>query len=257
MNALTDRAHARNMNVVLDYVGNHVHEDHPLMDVHPDWTTDLYLPDGSLNTERWDEHRLTTWFDTFMPTLDLERPEVAEAMSDSAAWWALHSGIDGFRHDATKHISEVFWRKLTAKLKAAQQRSGKRLFQIGETYGSPDLIGSYLSSGMLDAQFDFNLYDKAVGAIAFEEGNWEDLVATNKPVCPRTARTTSWATSPETKTVRASLPCGREFGRQRGHEISGMDDGHPTFWRPGICQNATSHVLPHERPRNSMRVLRR
>ena len=180
MHALTDGAHARGMNVLLDYVGNHVHEDHPLMEAHPDWTTELYLPDGSLNTERWDEHRLTTWFDTFMPTLDLERPEVAEAMSDSAAWWALHSGIDGFRHDATKHISEVFWRKLTAKLKAAQQRTGKRLFQIGETYGSPDLIGSYLSSGMLDAQFDFNLYDKAVGAIAFEEGNWEDLVATNE-----------------------------------------------------------------------------
>ena len=180
MSALTDGAHERDMNVVLDYVGNHVHEDHPLMEVHPDWTTNLYLPDGTLNTERWDEHRLTTWFDTFMPTLDLERPEVAEAMSDSAAWWAFNSGIDGFRHDATKHISEVFWRKLTAKLKAAQQQTGKRLFQIGETYGSPDLIGSYLSSGMLDAQFDFNLYDKAVAAIAFEEGNWRDLVATNE-----------------------------------------------------------------------------
>jgi len=180
MNALTDAAHAQGMNVLLDYVGNHVHEDHPLMDVHPDWTTELYLPDGSLNTERWDEHRLTTWFDTFMPTLDLERPEVAEAMSDSAAWWAYNSGIDGFRHDATKHISEVFWRKLTTKLKAAQAETGKRLFQIGETYGSPDLIGSYLSSGMIDAQFDFNLYDKAVGAIAFDDGSWDDLVATNE-----------------------------------------------------------------------------
>ena len=88
MTHLTDVAHENGMNVLLDYVGNHVHEDHPLMDLHPDWTTNLYLPDGSLNTERWDEYRLTTWFDTFMPTLDLERPEVAEAMSDSAAWWA-------------------------------------------------------------------------------------------------------------------------------------------------------------------------
>ena len=83
MTHLTDLAHENGMNVLLDYVGNHVHEDHPLMDLHPDWTTELYLPDGSLNTERWDEYRLTTWFDTFMPTLDLERSEVAEAMSDS------------------------------------------------------------------------------------------------------------------------------------------------------------------------------
>lgn len=177
---LTDSAHARSMNVVLDYVANHVHQDHPLMEAHPDWTTNLYLPDGSLNTERWDDHRLTTWFDTFMPTLDLERPEVSAAMTDSAAWWAYHSGIDGFRHDATKHIPENFWRELTAKLKTAHAETGTRLFQIGETYGSPDLIGSYLSSGMLDAQFDFNLYDKAVGAIAFEEGSWDDLVQTNE-----------------------------------------------------------------------------
>ena len=51
-----------------------------------------------------DEQRLTTWFDTFMPTLDLRIPEVTEAMTDSAAWWVAHSDIDGFRHDATKHI---------------------------------------------------------------------------------------------------------------------------------------------------------
>ena len=179
LEALTSSAHEQDMNVVLDYVANHVHEDHPLMNIHPDWTTDLYLPDGTMNTEKWDEHRLTTWFDTFMPTLDLERDEVSEVMSDSAAWWAYHSGIDGFRHDATKHIPESFWRKLTFKLKEAQQQTGTRMFQIGETYGSPDLIGSYLSSGMIDAQFDFNLYDKMVGAIAFEDGNWEDLVQTN------------------------------------------------------------------------------
>lgn len=29
---------------------------------------------------------------------------------------------------------------------------------IGETYGSPELIGSYVKSGMLNAQFDFNVY---------------------------------------------------------------------------------------------------
>ena len=33
----------------------------------------------------------------------------------------------------------------------------------------PTSSESYLSGGMLDAQFDFNLYDKLVGAIAFEE----------------------------------------------------------------------------------------
>ena len=33
---------------------------------------------------------------------------------------------------------------------------------------------------MIDAQFDFNLYDKMVGTIAFDNGSWEDLVQTNR-----------------------------------------------------------------------------
>ena len=31
------------------------------------------------------------------------------------------------------------------------------LWMIGETYGSPELIGSYIKAGMLNAQFDFNI----------------------------------------------------------------------------------------------------
>lgn len=38
---------------------------------------------------------------------------------------------------------------------------GTTPYQIGETYGSPRLISSYLTTGMLDGQFDFNVYDIA------------------------------------------------------------------------------------------------
>jgi len=112
-----------------------------------------------LNTEKWDEYRLTTWFDTFMPTLDLSNPKVVDMMTDSAICWIKQFNLDGFRHDATKHITEQFWRELTLKIK--KQNKGKSLYQIGETYGSPQLISSYLTTGMLDGQFDFNVYDIA------------------------------------------------------------------------------------------------
>jgi len=161
---LIAEAHSRNMNVILDYVANHVHKEHPLYIEHPDWATSLYLPDGSLNTERWDEYRLTTWFDVFLPTLDLERPEVYEPMTDSALYWLTEFGLDGFRHDATKHIHENFWRRLTQKVK--QNVPDRSVYQIGETYGSKELIASYIGSGMLDSQFDFNIYDASVAAFA-------------------------------------------------------------------------------------------
>jgi cyclomaltodextrinase len=172
---LIEEAHKQNMNVLLDYVANHVHEEHPLYKEHPEWATELYLPDGTLNTERWDDHRLTTWFDTFMPTLDFSKPEVVETMTDSAAYWVTNYDLDGFRHDATKHIQLDFWRTLTRKVK---ERTDRLIYQIGETYGSYELINSYINTGMLDAQFDFNLYDAEVSTFAKNETSFERLANT-------------------------------------------------------------------------------
>ena len=42
----------------------------------------------------------------------------------------------------------------------------KVLYQIGETYGNSELISSYVNSGELNAQFDFNVYDDAVAVFA-------------------------------------------------------------------------------------------
>ena len=152
-------AHHKNMNILLDYVSNHLHEKHPVYIKHKNWTTPIDLPDGRKNIRLWDEERLTTWFDTFLPDLDYTNPEVIEAMSDSAMYWLEKYGIDGFRHDATKHVSEDFWRALTMKIKLYAQKNNVPVpYQIGETFGSRELIGSYVSSGQQNAQFDFNLY---------------------------------------------------------------------------------------------------
>jgi glycosidase len=152
-------AHHKNMNILLDYVSNHIHEKHPVYIKHKNWTTPIDLPDGRKNIRLWDEERLTTWFDTFLPDLDYTNPEVIQAMSDSAMYWLEKYGIDGFRHDATKHVSEDFWRALTMKIKLYAQKNNVPVpYQIGETFGSRELIGSYVSSGQQNAQFDFNLY---------------------------------------------------------------------------------------------------
>ena len=174
---LVRNAHKQNINVLLDYVANHVHELHPLYQQHPEFATNLYLPDGTMNVEKWDEQRLTTWFDTFMPSLDFSNPKVVDMMTDSAIYWLREFNLDGFRHDACKHVDETFWRMLTLKIK--QNFPGKNPYQIGETYGSPRLIASYLTSGMLDGQFDFNVYDIANTTFAGVGGDltrvWEVL----------------------------------------------------------------------------------
>ncbi len=172
---LLDKAHADNKNVILDYVSNHMHVESPTLTAHPDWTTPSDTPDGRPNRQLYDEFRLTTWFDDHIPTLDLERPEICAQLTDSALFWMQNYDFDGFRHDATKHVPEQYWRMLTRKL--CDSLPGRSFYQIGETYGSTALINSYVKPGMQDAQFDFNVYDTYIWATTSPEGSFEGLAS--------------------------------------------------------------------------------
>ena len=163
LRAVVGAAHDRGIKVLLDFVANHVHEDHPYVAAHPDWFGTLELPDGSLNVRRFDEYRLTTWFEPYLPSFDFQSsPEAVAQVTADAEWWLRESGADGFRQDAVKHIPTSFWRAMTDRLAGG----GERPFQIGETFGSYDLVASYVAPGLLDAQFNFALYDAAVSAFA-------------------------------------------------------------------------------------------
>lgn len=166
-------AHEHGLNVILDYVANHMHINSPTLKEHPNWHTDSILPDGRRNFELWDEARLTTWFDVHIPTLDLERPEVCSPMTDSALVWLEKFAFDGFRHDACKHIPLNYWRELGAKMK--QRYPNRHIWMIGETYGDPSLIGSYVKSGMLNSQFDFNIYHTAIDVLGKPEQSLERM----------------------------------------------------------------------------------
>ena len=173
LRTMLSTAHDTEMNVILDYVANHLHINSPVLQEHPDWTTDLILPDGRENIALWDEQRLTTWFDKHIPTLDLEREEVCEPMTDSALHWVRNFDFDGFRHDACKHIPLNYWRMLCHKMKS--EMPDRPLWQIGETYGSVELIGSYVKTGMIDSQFDFNLYHTSRDVIVDTNRSMRDI----------------------------------------------------------------------------------
>lgn len=176
LKSLISDVHGKDMNIILDFVSNHVHEDHPVVIDHPEWRTPLDLPDGRKNIRIWEDERLTTWFDTFLPSLDHSIPEVTDMLSDTALFWVKDYGFDGFRHDAAKHIPQDFWRTLTRKIKEEViVAQGKPVFQLGETFGSRELIGSYIGSGMMDGKFDFNLYFDARNVFAMDSEDFERL----------------------------------------------------------------------------------
>jgi cyclomaltodextrinase / maltogenic alpha-amylase / neopullulanase len=157
-------AHKHHIKVILDYVAHHVYIQNSLYKQHQDWFGVLTLPDGRKNLRLWDEQRLTTWFEPYLPTFNyLDSKDAREAMTDNAVWWLKETNADGFRHDAVKHIPNSFWRLLSQKIrKEIEIPQHKTIYQIGETFGSYQLVSSYVNNGQLNAQFNFNLYDVSI-----------------------------------------------------------------------------------------------
>jgi glycosidase len=174
---LVNKSHQNDIKILLDFVAHHVHEENPLWKEHRDWFGELNLPDGRKNLRLWDEYRLTTWFEPYMPSFDYtDSKEALETMTDNAVWWLKETDADGFRHDAVKHVPHEFWRLLTDKLNENfEQTEPSKVYQIGETFGGYDLISSYVNNGQLNAQFNFNLYDTAIPVFLKKEISFELL----------------------------------------------------------------------------------
>jgi glycosidase len=168
--------HYHKLRILMDFVSNHVHQEHPYFRDHPEWFGQFILPDGRKNLRLFDEYRLTTWFDSFLPSFDYPNaPEAIDTMVADAIWWMKTYKIDGFRHDAVKHVPNVFWRALTRKIR--EEFPDKDVYQVGETFGDHSLISSYVNNGQLSAQFNFNLYWPARYAFAEDEESFGGLAA--------------------------------------------------------------------------------
>ena len=171
------KSHKNDIKVLLDFVANHVHEEHPLWKEHRDWFGSLELFDGRKNLRLWDEYRLTTWFEPYMPSFDyVGSKDALQTMTNNAIWWLKETDADGFRHDAVKHVPNEFWRLLTKNIKEEIETPRQtQVYQIGETFGGYDLISSYVSNGQLSSQFNFNLYDTAIPVFLDPENSFKLL----------------------------------------------------------------------------------
>ncbi len=158
---IVNNVHEQDMKIILDFVSNHTHQEHPYVKNNRQWFGNVDLPDGRKNIRLWSEEtRLTTWFDTFLPSFDFQsNPDAVEQVTNDAIWWLKTYDLDGFRQDAVKHVPHTFWRDLTSKIRALDNE--KTYYQIGETFGSDQLIRSYVNPGELDAQFNFSIYVNA------------------------------------------------------------------------------------------------
>jgi glycosidase len=180
LKAMVASAHAHHIQVLIDYVMNHVHDTSPVYAQHPDW----FWPDDNGHGGNcvcgagcsWDTDRTRCWFDTFLPDFNFQVDDARRWSVENAVSWAKRIGIDGFRLDAVKHIETSWLTDLRARIDP-EVGWDQHFYMVGETFdGNRDLIKSYVDPNtMLDGQFDFPLRGAVLGTLLHRSGSMSDL----------------------------------------------------------------------------------
>jgi glycosidase len=106
---LVNGAHARNMSVILDWVGNHTSWDNGWITAHKNW----YLQDSSGNVVSPPK---TGWND--VAQLNFSNPAMRLAMISAMKYWVYTANVDGFRCDYADGPPVDFWKQAIDSLRA-------------------------------------------------------------------------------------------------------------------------------------------
>ncbi len=141
-------AHSRGIRVILDFVANHLSDEHPIFKAARD---DPDAPERSWFTFISDPPGYRSFFGVAsMPDINVENAAARRYLIDAAEYW-LEQGADGFRLDYANGPSHGFWSEFRAATRAAKPDS----VTIGEVVETAELQRSYL--GRLDGTLDFLL----------------------------------------------------------------------------------------------------
>ena len=168
LDALVTAAHRAGIRVLMDFVINHVHEDHEYVDAHPGWFR-TGCQCGTPGCD-WTTRRLDCSFRPYLPDVDWTHRDAGEQMIADALWWIERFDLDGLRVDAVKHVEDLAIINLSTRVHETFERGGTEYFLLGETamgWAGHDLsanlpeyatIARYIGPFGLSGQFDFVLY---------------------------------------------------------------------------------------------------
>ena len=128
LHALVAAAHARDMQVILDWVPDHTAPDNPWVHEHPDF----YYHDarGQPAVPHDLQGNPTDWTD--VRQLDYHNPAMRTAMIAAMRHWLVTYDLDGFRQDVAHFIPLDFWREANTALRAA---AGRPILLLAEAGG--------------------------------------------------------------------------------------------------------------------------
>lgn len=102
--SVLNKAHERDMKVIIDWVPNHTGWDHAWIKDHPEW----YEKDSTGAVTHPED---TDWYD--VASLNYDNEEMVKAMIADMGFWVTEVGIDGFRCDVAHNVPDAFWKEVS------------------------------------------------------------------------------------------------------------------------------------------------
>lgn len=165
-NSLVDKAHDKDLKIILDHVSNHISIDHPWMKdlPTPNWINGTVKNHLTANHNKMVytdphadsstmEHVYKGWFVDYMPDLNQANKFLGNYIIQNTIWWIESTGVDGIREDTYPYCNQEFMSKW-AKIVMAEYPN----FNIvGEVWtGEPAFLAGYQGGNKL-REFDTNL----------------------------------------------------------------------------------------------------
>jgi cyclomaltodextrinase len=164
LRAVVSEAHSRGIRVLLDYVCNHVSDQHPIFQ---EAKTDPTSPYRSWFTFDDSEIGYRTYFGVrSMPEIDMYDPGAQDWLLDAARFWLREYDVDGYRLDHANGPGPDFWTDFWTTCKTEKPDC----FCFGEVVDAPDVNRTYV--GRLDGCLNFLVADALRRTYAL--GRWTE-----------------------------------------------------------------------------------
>ncbi len=152
---MVEEAHKKGIKVLMDMVPNHCGAGHWWMQDLPynDWinqfptftnTVNAFSTNYDINASKYDRDLSNRgWFDTPMPDMNLDNPDLLKYFTQWAIWWIEYADLDGLRVDTYPYIGKeasALWCK-------AIRNEYPNINIVGECWTRPASAVAYWQSG--------------------------------------------------------------------------------------------------------------
>ena len=163
---MVEKAHEKGLKILMDMVPNHCGAAHWWMADLPyhDWinqfdqftnTNNVFTANYDINASEYDRKLSSRgWFDSPMPDMNLENPDLLKYFQQWAIWWIEFANLDGLRVDTYPYIEKI---PGSQWLKAIREEY-PNINIVGECWTRPAPAVAYWQSGAKNFDgFDSNL----------------------------------------------------------------------------------------------------